>query len=134
MDQTIKISLPHLLADVYVRILCDRLNDEMRWDIIYYSEVRELHIHKGGWVRLCIAFGLKPQAATIFRKLYKNHLLTGSRRSFVLNPVGAILNTYVVTQRHKLAWCMGPRDEYHKFLYKVNIYPSFILLCCIYIS
>ena len=29
---------------------------------------------------------------------------------------------------------MGPRDEYHKFLYKVNIYPSFILLCCIYIS
>ena len=38
-------------------------------------------------------------------------------------------------QRHKLAWCMGPRDKYHKFLYKVrNIYPSFILLCCIYIS
>ena len=29
---------------------------------------------------------------------------------------------------------MRPRDEYHKFLYKVNIYPSFILPCLIYIS
>ena len=36
--------------------------------------------------------------------------------------------------RNELAWCMGPRDEYHKFLYKVNILSSFILLCCIYIS
>ena len=29
---------------------------------------------------------------------------------------------------------MGLRDEYHKLLHKVNIYPSFILLCCIYTS
>ena len=44
-----------------------------------------------------MAFKQKGQAASLFQKLYQSPLLTEAARSFVLNHVGAIINTYVVT-------------------------------------
>ena len=50
-----------------------------------------------------MAFEQKAQAASLFQKLYQSPLLSESARSFVMNHVGAILNTYVVTamERHQ---------------------------------
>ena len=90
--------------------LCDRMDEEMRrWGVLYYSDVLGLYMQKAGWIGLCIAFQQKGQAAALFQKLYQSPLLTESARSFVLNHVGAIINTYVVTSME--TWTFHAHDK-----------------------
>ena len=74
-----------------------------KWGVLYHSDVLGLYMQKAGWIGLCMAFKQKAQAASLFQKLYQSPLLSESARSFVMNHVGAILNTFVVTavERHQ---------------------------------
>ena len=74
-----------------------------RWGVLYHSEVLGLYLQKAGWIGLCMTFQQKGQAASLMQKVYQSPLLSESARSFVLNHVGAIVNTYVVTalERHR---------------------------------
>ena len=74
-----------------------------RWGVLYHSEALGLYLQKAGWVGFCMAFKQKGQAASLLQKLYQSPLLSEAARSFVLNHVGAIVNTYVVTalERHR---------------------------------
>ena len=90
--------MPDLPADVYLDRLCERLDEEMqRWGVLYHSEVLGLFLQKAGWIGFCMVFEQKGQAASLIQKLYQSPLLSEAARSFVLNHVGAIINTYVVT-------------------------------------
>ena len=107
---SIKLSIPDLPADLYIDRLCDRMDEEMRrWGVLYYSDVLGLYMQKAGWIGLCIAFQQKGQAAALFQKLYQSPLLTESARSFVLNHVGAIINTYLVTSME--TWTFHAHDK-----------------------
>ena len=98
LHPSIKLSLPELPADAYLDRLCDRLDEEMqRWGVLYHSEVLGLYLQKAGWIGLCMAFQQKGQAASLMQKLYQSPLFSESARSFVMNHVGAVINTYVVT-------------------------------------
>ena len=74
-----------------------------KWGVLYHSDVLGLYMQKAGWIGLCMAFQQKAQAASLFQKLYQSPLLSESARSFVMNHVGAILNTFVITavERHQ---------------------------------
>ena len=115
LHPSIKLSLPDLPADLYLDRLCERLDEEMRrWGVLYYSEVLDLYMQKAGWIDFCMAFEQKGQAASLLQKLYQFPHLSNVARSFVLNHVGAILNTYVVTALEP-SKCIGKESATKKF-------------------
>ena len=86
-----------------------------RWGVLYYSDVLGLYMQKAGWIGLCMAFEQQAQAASLYQKLYQTPLLSEAARSFVMNHVGAILNTFVVTamernQFHAHVKCKEAQD------------------------
>ena len=101
---------------MYINRLCERLDEEMRrWGVLYYSDVLGLYMQKAGWIGLCMAFEQRAQAASLYQKLYQTPLLSEAARSFVMNHVGAILNTFVVTamernQFHAHVKCKEAQD------------------------